>query len=158
MILALGFCEYRPALPFIWELARRETEHTTLYHGLGDAIVRIGHDSASDMTPVFETIDNGRFQLINGALQAMALLRMIPSESEIIELLRIAELPAAVQAVRGYPNDPRGLRQWVAAAAAGWPRELVLEFLNRCLPSTDHQLQLAAEQSLKGRYVKWSPY
>ena len=45
MILALGFCEYRPALSFLWELARRETEHTILYGDLGDAIVRIGRES-----------------------------------------------------------------------------------------------------------------
>lgn len=81
-----------------------------------------------------------------------------PNEIEIAELIRIAELPEAVEAVRGYPNDPRGLRLWVAAAAAGWPRELVREFLKRCLPTTNHQLRLAAEQALKGKYVKWSPY
>ncbi len=158
MIYALGFCKYRPALAFLWDLAGRETENTTLYHGLGDAIVRIGRDSANDFTPVFETIATGRFELIDGALQAMALLRMIPRESEILELIRVAELPEAVEAVRGYPGDPCGLRKWVAAAAAGWPRDLVREFLERCLPSTNQGLRLAAEQSLKGKYVKWNPY
>ncbi len=102
-----------------WELTRRETEHTILHYGLGDAIARIGRTSHNDMTPIFEVVDTGRFELIGGAFRAMALLRMVPSESEIIELIRIAELPEAVEAVAGYPNDPCGLRLWVAAAAAG---------------------------------------
>jgi hypothetical protein len=158
MILALGFCEYRPALPFLWKLARRETEHTTLYSALGDAIVRIGPESDHDMAPVFEAIGTRRFQLIDGALRAMAMLRMVPTDAEIVELIRIAELPEAVEALRGYPNDPTGLRKWVAAAAAGWPQELVRDFLERCVTTTDHGLRLAAEQSLKGKYVKWRPY
>jgi hypothetical protein len=143
---------------FLWELARRETEHTTLYSGLGDAIVRVGRESDCDMTPVFETIKTRRFQMIDGALRAMAMFRMVPMDTEIVELIRIAELPEAVEAVRGYPNDPTGLRKWVAAAAAGWPPELVRDFLERCSTTTDHGLKLAAEQSLKGKYVKWSPY
>lgn len=158
MILAVGCCEHQPALPFIWELARRETEHTILYHGLGDAIVRIGRTSKNDMAPVFEVVETRRFQLIAGAFRAMALLRMIPAESEIVELIRVAELPEAVETVAGYPNDPAGLRKWVAAAAAGWPPELVRDFLERCSITTDHGLKLAAEQSLKGKYVKWTPY
>jgi hypothetical protein len=88
----------------------------------------------------------------------MALLRMVPTESEIVEVIRIADLPEAVEAVLGYPNDPTGLRKWVAAAAAGWPRELVREFLERCSTTTDHGLKLAAEQSLNGKYVNRRPY
>jgi hypothetical protein len=158
MILAIGFCEYRPALPFLWELAGRTTEHTILYYGIGDAIVRLGRKSEHDLRPVFQTIETRNFPLIYGALQAMAMLRMVPKKSEIPKLIEIAELPEAVKAVAGYPNDPVGLRKWVAAAAAGWPQELVHDFLQRCLGSTDTPLRFAAEQSLKGKYYKWTPY
>ena len=118
----------------------------------------LGASRKSDMTPVFETIETRRFSLDQGCSAGDGVVAMVPTDAEIVELIRIAELPEAVEAARGYPTDPTGLRKWVAAAAAGWPRELVREFLERCSTTTDHGLKLAAEQSLKGKYVKWRPY
>jgi hypothetical protein len=158
MALALGFCKYRPALPFLWEFARTDLEHTTIYYGLGDAIVRIQRRSANDAAPIFEIIGTKRYELVYGAFQAMAMLQMVPSTAEIAKILQTAEFKEAEKVVEGYPNDPVGLRHWVAAAAAGWPHELVDAFLRRCLLIKDNQLQLAAEQSLLGKYVKWNPY
>jgi len=123
-----------------------------------DAIIRIGRKSEHDIRPVLNAIETGNYQLIKGALQAMAMLRMVPKKSEILKLIRIAELPAAVDAVVEYPNDPKGLRQWVAAAAAGWNQKLVQDFMERCICLTDDLLCLAAQQSLKGKYVNWGPY
>jgi HEAT repeat protein len=158
MTLALGFCKYRPALPFLWEFARTELEYTTIFYGLGDAIVRIQRRSANDVSPILEIIKTKRYMMVDGAFRAMAMLQMVPSADEIAKILQVAELKEAVKAVQGYPNDPAGLRRWVAAAAAGWPRELVEAFLRRCLLINDSQLKMAAEQSLLGKYVKWGPY
>jgi hypothetical protein len=158
MTLALGFCKYRPALPFLWEFARTELEHTITYLGLGDAIVRIQHCSANDATPILEIIKTKRYMMVHGAFRAMAMLQMVPSADEIAKILQVAELKEAVKAVQGYPNDLVGLRCWVAAAAAGWPSELVEAFLRRGLLINDSQLKLAAEQALNRKYVKWEPY
>lgn len=158
MILALGFCRHKPALPLLWETARRNLEHTILYSGLGDAIVRIEHDGLTDLRPVLQVVDTRNYSLINGALRAMALLKLVPSEDEISRIIEIAEAPEAVDVVGGWPGDPRGLRQWVAVAAALWPRPLVEPFLQRCMALPEKTLQLAVQDSLKGKMGKWNPY
>lgn len=158
MILALGFCKYRPALDFLWELAGQSTDHTTLYQGLGDAIVRIDVESINDFSTVFDIIATKRYELIDGAFQAMAILQMIPTKSEIARIIKTAELPEAVEFVRGHPTDVCGLRNWVVVAAANWPHDAVHDFLERCRTLGDPNLQDAAEHSLNGKYIKHSPY
>ncbi len=67
MILTLGFVGHTEALPLLWEMAGMETEHTIIYSGLGDAIVRLSHQSPQDLTSVFEVMQTGNFSMIDGA-------------------------------------------------------------------------------------------
>ena len=57
MIMALGECGHREALPYLYELAPREFEATMIYTGLGDAIVRLGREYEKDPRAAS---DNGR--------------------------------------------------------------------------------------------------
>jgi HEAT repeat protein len=156
MILALGELRYEPALPKLWELTRHETPHTIVYMALGDAIVRISSQGPSDARAIFQLGELGNYSLIHGALNAMSELRLVPSDEEIERILQLAEDPRADVEVQRFPNDRVGLRLDVALAAAGWPRELVRPFLDRCLTIPDQGLQLAATNSLKGKYTKWA--
>ena len=159
MILALGFVGHREALPFLWELTRLETEYTIIYSGLGDAIVRLSHNSPTDLRAVLEIVQTQNFSLINGAFQAMALLRLVPDEDEIGTIIEMARNPEAEEQLQGTPKFKPGLRKWVAVAAAGWPHnKLVLEFLHECEQTPVMGVDLAARDAIAGKYGKWRPY
>jgi HEAT repeat protein len=156
MILALGELRCREALPLLWELAARETPHTILYSALGDAIVRLGTDTQVAIENVFRVIGTGNYPLMHGAFHAMAMLRLVPTNEQIERIQQAASDPRAEMEVKGSPTDRTGNRLWVAIAAAGWPRDLVRPFLEECLAIPDQGLQLAATNSLKGKYTKWA--
>jgi len=156
MILALGELHHEPALTFLWELAKLHTPHTIRYTALGDAIVRLTSKGSADVGSLFELAARKNFSLIGGALNAMSELRLVPSDDDIRRILQIAEDPQAEVEHHGYPNDRTGVRLPVALAAAGWPQEIVKPFLERCLAIPDQGLQLAAKNSLKGKYTKWA--
>ncbi|MCA6445110.1 MAG: hypothetical protein IM571_09475 [Chitinophagaceae bacterium] len=50
-----------------------------------------------------------------------------------------------------YFSDPR---YGLAAACAGWDKEIVRDFLNHCIATGDVPLKYVSENSLKGKYVK----
>jgi HEAT repeat protein len=159
MILALGFVGHTEAVQLLWEIAAMETGHTIIYSGLGDAIVRLSHQSPQDLTSVFEVMQSGNLSMIGGAFCAMAMLRLVANADEIPEIIRMAQNPDAEQQLQGTPKYKPGLRKWVAVAAAGWlHNELVLEFLNECEKYPVMGVDLAARDALDGKYGNWQPY
>jgi hypothetical protein len=159
MILALAFVGHSGAIPYLWELTAIPTPHTTIYSGLGDAIVRLHHRSTSDLSAVLEIMQTRNFPLINGAFRAMAMLRLIPAEHEISAIIDMARNPIAEQELGGTPKLKPGLRKWVAVAAAGWPHnDRVLGFLHECEQYVNRDLDIAARDALAGKYGKWQPY
>ena len=159
MILALGFVGHRAALPFLWELTRLETEHTIIYLGLGDAIVRLSNSGPTASRAVLDVMKTKNFSLIDGAFRAMALLRLVPGEDEMAAIIEMARNPEAEEHFQGTPKFKPGLRKWVAVAAAGWPHnKLVLDFLHECEQYPVMGVDLAARDALAGKYGKWQPY
>ena len=156
LIVALGVIKYQPALPFLWELSRQNFDATMTYLGLGDAVLRLSvlkKPLAEVWSKVLET-QNPMF--INGALRAIALLKIIPDDETIQSIIAVARQPKFVDGVRGYPGDESGLRYWVAAASGGWKKSLTHEFLLECQLIKDTSLKFAADQALKGKYIKWN--
>jgi HEAT repeat protein len=155
LIIALGVTKTYVALPFLWDLVRREFEATFLYQGLGDAILRLSYEEQGveqALESIFATQD---VRVFNGAFRALAMLKLVPSQEAIQRIIRLARDPAAVDFIRGYPNDKTGLRYWIAVASAGWKEELVASFLKECEQVGDTTLRWAAENSKKGKYVKY---
>ena len=94
----------------------------------------------------------GEVNILPGAFQAMALLRLMPDEDEIATILE-----AEVQ-LQGTPKFKPGLRKW-GAAAAGWPHNrLVLDFLHECEQIPVLGVDLAARVAIAGKYGRWRPY
>ena len=148
MVMAVGECGYREALPFLKNLANRSIEATMVYVALGDAIVRLSRTGPSDALPILKILRAGRQpMLLDGAFRAMAMLRMVPSSLEVTEIVAYAaSLP---------PRD--GLRFWVAAAAPGWRSPEVAAFLQACVESERSDLKEAASLAIAGRYKTWRP-
>ncbi|MFT7037071.1 MAG: hypothetical protein ACJA2S_005613 [Cyclobacteriaceae bacterium] len=158
LILALGHSNYQPALTFLTELAKKEIDATILYMGLGDSIFRLSILSSSIESSLDLIHSFNNYRLTYGAYQALAILRLVPEDISIKEIIRIGSDPKGAEIVKGHPNDKTGLRKWVASASAGWKDELKTDFLNECEEIKDQHLTMAVESARKGEYVKWSPY
>lgn len=147
MIMALGACDHRPAIPFLSDLAQRPLEATALYSALGESIVRLRGTEEGISIPVQWCLNSGTPLLADGALCAVAMLRAVP-EPETVDCILdfLAPLPS---------HD--GLRFWAAAAAAGWPGERVRTFLEQCAAGPRRDVADAAATSLEGKYQTYRP-
>ncbi|WP_460607527.1 hypothetical protein [Hymenobacter terrigena] len=155
IIAALGVVKYLPALPFLWELTHQDFDATMTYLGLGDAIVRLSILEKPLSEVWAEVLKTQNPMFIDGALRAIALLKLVPDDETIQDIIAVARQPEFIDGVRGYPGDKSGLRYWVAAASSGWKKSLTHEFLLECQLIKDTSLKHAADQALKGKYLKW---
>lgn len=148
MIMALGESGYRDALPFLKILSRQPIEATMVYVGLGDAIVRLSQSGPADPSPVRNILrESQNPSLIDGALRAMAMLRLVPESGDMLEILSYAN----------KLSRDDGRRFWVAAAAPGWRGPLVSRFIDDCAQSSRPDLREAAALALAGKYKQWRP-
>ena len=147
MVMAIGECNYREALPFLKEFAATRLDATMIYTGLGDALVRLQIQSLNDGDPIIEVIESGNRMLINGAFRAMAMLKMVPSTGSIEKMLQFVSK-------NSYEHDSRF---WVLAAAPGWTGDKVAKFVTKCSHASRPDVREAAKLALVGTYGKWSP-
>jgi hypothetical protein len=148
MIMALGECAYSEAKTCIEELSTRPFEATMVYIALGDALVRLSGGQASKITTVLSLIELERHpMLVDGALRALAMLRLIPNDDEIARIL----------AYGGKLSVNHGNRFWIAAACPGWPRGMVAEFLTETAKSSRTDFQEAVALASSGKYKSWRP-
>jgi hypothetical protein len=147
MVMALATSGHRPALGVLKELAVRPFDATMVYVAIGDSIVRLGRDFADDPAPVDWCLATGNDQLADGALRAVAMLRLRLDEPAIGRILAFLA-----------PRDPYdGLRFWPAAAAAGWEGPAVQAFLTQCANGPRQDVAEAARPSLAGKYQTYRP-
>lgn len=153
MIMALGVCDYRPALPYLQTLAPQSFTTTAVYLALGDAIVRLGRAYPDDPAPIFQILEQENENLTYGAFQAMAMLHMKLDGAAVHRLLTYLD--------QHNPTDPasfRGaLRFPVAIAAAGWEGSAVAAFLHACLASPREDVKRAATAALQKKYERMYP-
>jgi hypothetical protein len=147
MIMAVATCEHQPALALLWRLATEPLDATMIYVALGDGIVRLGREHPNDPAPVDWCLATGNDMLADGALRAVAMLRLTLD-------------PPAIDRIFNHlaGRDPHdGLRFWPAAAAAGWSGHRVEAFLTECATSPREDVASAAKASFDGRYKAYRP-
>ena len=147
MIMAIGECGYKPALDFLQSLANQAFEATMVYVAIGDAIQRLSMQNEQDVISVFKAIDSGNDMLIDGAIRAMAMLKMVPVESHIEKIINYVT----------SKNKSDGMHFWVLAAAPGWSGQKVEDYLAFCSTSKRDAITNAVELARKQKYKKWSP-
>jgi len=118
-----------------------------IYMALGDALVRLKIQGLNDGRPVIEFLDSGNGSLTEGALRAMAMLRMVPSDDHIERLLDFGSR---------LPGD-RWDVIWLLAAAPGWSGDKVDAFVAKHMTSTRREVREAAELASDKKYRKWYP-
>jgi hypothetical protein len=151
MIMALGECECRQALPLVQELARRPFyQTTTVLIAVGEALVRLGRQFPDDPTPVIQILARASDYhelLVQGVMRAVARLkiRFDPDVAKDI-ISRVLELK----------ND--GAIFWTAAACPGWDwqDETIRQFLEKCVEEPRWEsMRVTALAALQGKYVCW---
>ncbi|NRA80454.1 MAG: hypothetical protein HRU18_19810 [Pseudoalteromonas sp.] len=147
MIMAIGECDYKPALPFLNEFVKQDNKATMLYVAIGDAIVRLSTENERDTATIFKLIDIGNEALIEGAFRAMAMLKMIPSYSEVEKIINYVAAKDLNQ----------GIHFWIVAAAPGGSGSKVEEYLDYCERSPREETTNAVALARKGKYKKWNP-
>jgi len=147
MIMALGVTGTRDDVPLLRRLVGEKRDTSMVNTALGDAIVRLDRDHEEDVTPVLWCWDQSVDGLADGALRAVAMLRLHFSPEA---------LDALLDRVEGEPEASH-LRFWPAVAAAGWTGPRVEAFLRACAASSRDDIAAAATQSLEGRYMKVNP-
>ena len=142
MVMALAGRGHRPAEVFLRELAMRQFDATMVQVAIGDAIVRLGREFPEDPAPVDWCLATGNDSLADGALRAVAMLRLRLDERAVGRILDF---------LAGRDPFDR-LRFWPAVAAAGWKGPRVRTFLTQCAGGPREDVADAARASLDGRY------
>lgn len=148
IIMAIGESNYTDALEFITELANQEFKATMLYIAIGDTITRLNYAKKNSCHEALKYIGDTSINplLIDGILRAIAILRLVPEEKDILKII-------------SYGNSPEASDNnitWISSAAAGWKGDEVDMFLKSCVTSKNPQTKKAAELALKNKYPKWS--
>ena len=150
MIMAIGHCNYREALPFI------ESRQISgmIADAIGDTVVRLARAHDHDAAAALAFLDAGKTIFMTGALQAVAVLRMVP---DVATMRRLVEYGLSLQLGRG--NDD-WTAIWLLRAAPGWPAEIVaplLDYWGTVPFPQQQQIHGAVELARKRKYDKWSP-
>jgi hypothetical protein len=158
MIAAIGECDFREALPYLRELAGQTHETTMIYVAIGDALLRLSRKSENDAEILLDLIPTNNPNLIMGSLQAVAMLRMGPSDNIISEAISYAL--AAYTRTAYIKGGVDWSIIWVLRAAPGWHGTAVDQFLHRCAKISfeqNQQIHTATQLALTKKYEKWSP-
>lgn len=163
MVKALGVLDYKPALPDIEKIVRRNIPHDMITMNAATAFVQLKRKNIYDGQPVLELLNFGSTSVIAGALKALAIDKMLPSKNEIEEILKISWDINKHKDRIGHEFGLIDPRIYLAVACAGWDLELTKDFLNHCIetafnisrfdkPVENTQLIEVSQKSLKGKY------
>jgi hypothetical protein len=143
LVMALAACDTSADARQLVETLFAVDLEPMVHVAAGDAAVRLHSDIDA---AVLAALNSQSVARVEGAIRALAMTQAVPGD-------------AVVQSVIAYappPNHPLVLF-WVAAAAAGWPPNLVKDFLDSCLVDASADTRRAAQASLTGRYLRWNP-
>ncbi|MGW6272128.1 HEAT repeat domain-containing protein [Streptomyces sp. NPDC055060] len=147
MTMALGTCGSPSDLPHLRDLVlRRDTVHAVHTAG-GDAIVRLSYMEHSHTEAIRWCMSSGNKNLVDGAMQAVAMLRLALDQETVTEVLDFIEARP--------PHE--GIYFWPAVAAAGWTGQRAHDFLTSCVDSPRSDVAEAATNSLAGNYGAYRP-
>lgn len=145
MIMALAESDYTAAVPFLETLISRPLTPMVMT-AIGDALIRL-NDCTTDASKRVSTImSSGNVALTEGAVRAVAMLRLKLSPAVIRQIIEFASHPENEQ-----------VRFWIAAAAPGWEGPEVEKFLHECLTAKLAETRKAAKAALQKKYLKWFP-
>jgi hypothetical protein len=119
---------------------------------IGDSMLRLSRRHADDADIVVSLIESGQPLLAEGAIQAMAMLRMVPDEST---MRRLVDYGLSLEL---------GDRDWTVVcllrAVPGWPEDIVSPLIERWSSvefRENQEIHRAVGLARERKYSKWSP-
>ncbi len=166
MIKALGLLNHKPAFKYIEEIVRKNVPHDMITGNASIAFVQLKRNSIFDAQPVLELLSFGSISVICGALQALAVDKMLPPKNEMEEILKISRDVNKHKDRIGLEYGLMDPRIYLAIACAGWDKILCEGFLNYCIetaydinrfgkPVEDNYLIAICKKSLTGKYTSF---
>jgi len=146
--MALGHSGTTEAISLLEILAHEPfVGRTMVLVAIGDALVRLSRSSDADSGPVLKVLSIANVGLLHdGALRAVAMLRMRFNDAETREIIR------AVDAA-----EVESRKFWLIAACPGWSGSEVDRFVERCLSSIRADVREAAADAKLKKYRNWRP-
>lgn len=165
MIKALGLLDHKPALEYIEPIVRNNIPHDMITMNASAAFVRLKRKSVFDAQPVLELLNFGSLSVICGALEVLAVDKMLPPNNEIEEILRISWDINKHKDRTGHEYGLTDPRMYLAIACAGWDKTLCATFLNHCIDTAydinrfdraveNTSLINICKKSLRGEYTR----
>jgi hypothetical protein len=148
LIVTAGLFGCKSFLLPIKTICDNNIEHDLITSRSGLSYVRLKRVDLSDVSPVLEYLEGAKYSLGFGMLYALGYDKMVPTTYEQAKIIKYFWNFGMDR--NGY-SDPR---YGLAAACAGWDKEIVRDFLNHCIKTGDKYLINVAESALKGKYVK----
>jgi hypothetical protein len=148
LIVTAGLLGCKSFLLPIKAICDSNIEHDTITSRSGLSYVRLKRVNLSDVSPVLEYLEDAKHSLGFGLLYALGIDKMIPSPDEQTKIIK--HFWNFGMDRNGY-SDPR---YGLAAACAGWDKEIVRDFLQHCIKTGDKYILNVTESALKGKYVK----
>ena len=149
MIMAIGHCGYTEALPFLESLASRQIG-LMIDLAIGDAMLRLSKQHSDDADIILSLIGSEQLLLAEGAIQAMAMLRMVPDEST---MRRLVDYGVSL-----------GDRDWTVVcllrAVPSWPEDIVSPLIKKWATvefRENQEIHRAVELARERKYSNWSP-
>jgi hypothetical protein len=147
LVMALAMTGDQTDVPLLKSVASQERKPTMVNVALGDALVRLGGWSSGTDTTLDWCLEQPISALDDGALRAVAMLRLALDATTIERILNHVR-----------QEDPHsGSRFWPAVAAAGWSGDSVHTFLRTCAEGPRQDVADAAIDSLNGVFFEVSP-
>lgn len=147
MITSLGILEADEAMPYISAICEKNIDKDMVTSQAAKAYVRIKRKDLSDISPVIDLLDFGKYAVLDGAFRAIGEDQMHFTDEEIKYLINfVKKIP--IKKEKGFMD----IRYGIALACIGWNKNLdvVQNFLNDCVnQDQDKTLSKVAEKALK---------
>ena len=151
MIMAIGHCNYKEALPYIESLIPHQIGGMVDI-AIGDTVLRLSRKHDNDCHAAITFIESGNQSLIHGAMQAIAMLRMVPDN---VTIQRLVDHGMSLTLA-----DDDWTMVWLLRATPGWPEEIINPLIDKWSAISFQQQQPihgAVDLARKRKYFKWSP-
>jgi hypothetical protein len=151
LIMAIGHCNYCEALPFVESLVPSNSGGMVNV-AIGDTLLRLSRKHVNDASRCVDFIDAADQLLTHGAMQAIAMLRMLPDETTMARLIE--------HGMSLKLGDDDWTLIWLLRATPGWPGEFTSQLLdkwNTVSFAQQQQIHGAVELARKCEYAKWKP-
>ena len=165
MIKSLGLLDYKKASLEMERISNENKPHDMITSAAATSFVQLTRQSIYDSQPVLTLLNFGSVSVISGALQSLAIDRMMPPENEIELIIKkswdINKHPDRIGQEFGLIDS----RIYVALACSQWNQNLTSNFLNHCIktaininrfnqPVQNTNLIAVCENSLNGIFSK----